>query len=229
MKIDFKSFKKKCTKDKTVKFPTGSRVYAAHQGGGKTLSMVHDALILKEKWPEMVIYSNIKIDSNVLKYNYFETPDGLNQAINKTNGDKGVLILIDEAHLFFFRKQGISFDTLMSISQQRKDRRAIFFSTQIWEEMDISLRKQVNEIVKCRHFGNIQINTIYDGHQLSYDKKESQYVAPKLYSSIFKHNDELYHLYNTYQKIITNKDYYRPLAPDNNFIKSQVEISVKKR
>lgn len=229
MKIDLKSFREKLTRDKEKKFPTGSTVFIGHQGKGKTLSMVHTTLKLKEEWPKSIIYSNIRLNPNVVKYNYFDTPEGLNKALNISNGEDGVILLIDEAHLFFYRKNGINFDTLMAISQQRKDRRKILFSTQIWEEMDISLRKQVKEIVSCNNIVGIQINTWRDGYRLSYNKQEGEYQAPKIYTEIFKHNDYLYSIYNTYQKIITNRDYYRPLALDNNLFKNQVSISVGKK
>lgn len=116
--------------------------------------------------------------------------------------------MLDEAHLYFGRKDGIPLDVLTCISQQRKDRRRLVFSSQIWEELDISLRKQVKEIVHCRCIlGKIQINTVSDGETLHYDKMLGQYVADKKYTEIFKHNNEYYTRYDTYQKIITNDQY----------------------
>ena len=64
-------------------------------------------------------------------------------ALAERRGAKGVLILLDEAHLYFHKSKGMPLDVLTAISQQRKDRRKLVFSSQIWEELDISLRKQV--------------------------------------------------------------------------------------
>lgn len=143
-----------------------------------------------------------------IEYFPISDTDSLKVAVNSENGSDGVLILLDEAHLYFGRKDGIPLDVLTCISQQRKDRRRLVFSSQIWEELDLSLRKQVKEIVRCRClFGKIQINTVSDGESLHYDKQESKFVADKKYVEIFKHNDEYYKRYDTFQKIVTNEQY----------------------
>lgn len=216
MKIDFNSFRRHWTRPKGVQFPTQSRVYKGFQGQGKTLSMVKYAFDLQKAFPKCHIFSNIKIEG-LENYHYLETDDDVKKALEFSNGADGVLVLLDEAHLYFNKKSGISLDVLTAISQQRKDRRRIVFSSQIWEELDISLRKQVKEIVSCRcFFGCIQFNTIYDGETLTYDKLSSSYVAQKKYSEIFKHYDVLYSCYNTLQKIVTNESYQRSYIPETH-------------
>lgn len=206
MKIYWSTFKDKLTKDKTKKFPVGTRIYKGFQGSGKTLSCVAYLFRLKEEYPNCKIFGNIKI--NKLKdYRYLETDSDIIKALNYSNGEDGVAILIDEAHLYFGKKTGISIDVLTAISQQRKDRKRIIFTSQIWEELDISLRKQVKEVVDCRNYFGIQVNTVSDGESLHWDKTESSYVANKLYTEIFKHNDKLYKSYDTLQKILTNREY----------------------
>ena len=134
--------------------------------------------------------------------------------------------MLDEAHLYFGRKDGIPLDLLTCISQQRKDRRRLVFSSQIWEELDISLRKQVKEIVHCHcMFGKIQINTVSDGETLHYDKQLSQFVADKKYTEIFKHNDEYYKRYDTFQKIITNQEYQA--LPTVSAVFNEIKVTKK--
>lgn len=213
MKIYFDSFKYKWVKPEKNQFPTGSRVYKSYQGGGKTLSMTFYAFQIQKQFPDCIIYSNILING-LNNYHYIENDNVLRQALEHRNGKNGVLVLLDEAHLYFGKKSGIPLDVLTAISQQRKDRRRLVFSSQIWEELDISLRKQVKEIVDCRILFNcIQFNTIYDGETLSYDKLSSQYVAKKIGSEIFKHSKKLYDSYSTYQKIFNNSQYSRTYNP----------------
>lgn len=213
MKIDFKSFTKHWTRPAPNQFPVGSRVYKGFQGSGKTLSMVKYAFDIVNAFPDCHVFSNIKING-LSNYHFIENDDDLKNALEFRNGDKGVLVLLDEAHLYFNKKFGISLDVLTAISQQRKDRRRLVFSSQIWEDLDISLRKQVKEIVSCRCFFKcIQFNKVSDGESLTWDKMQSSYVANKLYIDIFKHNDDLYNSYSTYQKIITNNDYQRSYSP----------------
>lgn len=237
MRIYWDTFTKKWHRPPRNQFPTGSRVYKGFQGSGKTLSMVKYAKDLLKAYPDMVIFSNINIYGieqlyyhqaydDEQKCYYYERDNGnyqfihddelLKHALMFRNGTGGVLVLLDEAHLYFNKKTGISLDVLTAISQQRKDRKRLVFSSQIWEELDISLRKQVKEIVNCRCLlGFLQINTIFNGETLRYQHNldgSSGYNAKKISTEIFKHSDYLYNSYNTYQKIITNQQYDRPLT-----------------
>ena len=213
MKIDFPTFIKKWTRPPANQFPVGSRVYKGYQGSGKTLSMVKYAFDISKAFPRCEIWSNIRI-KGLPNYHFIENDDDVKTALEFPNGAGGVLVLLDEAHLYFNKKSGIPLDVLTAISQQRKDRRRIVFSSQIWEELDISLRKQVKEIVSCHClFSKIQYNQIYDGETLTFDKLQSSYVAKKIRSEIFKHYDTLYQSYSTYQKITTNSSYSRAYTP----------------
>ena len=203
MKVDLPSFTKKYERPALDQFPVGTRVYTGHQGCGKTLSCVKYIFDLKKHFPKSKIFSNVRLFG--LKYFHISDVSELKSALSFSNGSKGVLILVDEAHLYFGRKDGIPLEVLTCISQQRKDRRRIVFTSQIWEELDISLRKQVKEIVKCRCLlGKVQFNNVMDGETLHYDKLVGEYVADHKYYEIFKHNKEYYSRYDTYQKIITN-------------------------
>ncbi len=206
MIIDFKSFfEKKSLSDKGC-FPYGSRVYKAFIGGGKTLSMTHDIFQLKKKYPKMITFANYNIYG--LKDFYLIDSDRMmDYALSFSNGENGVVVAIDEAHLFWLKKDGIPVEVLSAISYQRKDRKKIMMTTQVWDELPVSTRKQVMEVVNCIRILNIQVNIVYNGSKLKYDKQESAYVAPKLYTSIFKHNDKLYKSFNTIQKAIKNNDF----------------------
>ena len=208
VKIDWESFKKKYEKPKKGQFPTGTRVYKGFQGSGKTLSMLNDIIQCRKIFPKAIIFSNLKIKD--LDYYFIQDNNQFRQAMTVQNGEDGVLIAIDEAHLFFNKKDGIPLDVLTCISQQRKDRRKIFFTTQIWEELDVSLRKQVKEVVTCQKRGRFQINKVIDGESIIFDKMLGTWTGQTIEYNIYKHNKELYNKYNTYQKIITNTEYNRP-------------------
>lgn len=214
MRIDYQSLIKSYTRPKKGLFPVGSRVYIGRQGKGKTLSMVKYIHDLKTAYPEMQIFSNVILYG--LEYHHLHEPHDVELALAYQNADKGVLVVLDEAHLYFNSKQGIPVDVLTAISQQRKDRRRIVFSSQIWNELDISIRKQVQDVVICRNFGRFQFNKIMDGESIRLDKSDYSYEMDKRYSELYKHNDEYYSRYDTYQKIITNSDYSR--TPVNNQI-----------
>lgn len=216
MRIYWDTFLKKYIRPPKNQFPTGTRVYKGFQGSGKTLSMVKYAFDIQKEFPNCIVVSNILING-LKNYYYIENDKVLHDALSFSCGEGGMLILLDEAHLYFNKKTGISLDVLTAISQQRKDRKRLVFSSQIWEELDISLRKQVKEIVNCTCIlGHLQKNSISDGETLSYDKLSGQYVAKHIRTEIFKHYKELYDSYNTRQKIINNTDYSRTTSTPVN-------------
>lgn len=210
MRIDWNSFIKHRTPEKGKQFPTGSAVYFGFQGQGKTLAMTDYAFRIKREFPECKVFANYNLFG--IDYTYCFSDEDVKDALSYQNGKNGVLILLDEAHLYFGKKTGIGLETLTAISQQRKDRRRIVFTSQIWEELDISLRKQVKEIYHCKKILNLILINVSDGETLSYDKLKSEYVANHKRWEIFKMNDEYYNRYNTYQKIITNDEMLAPLA-----------------
>lgn len=228
LSIDFKSFSKKGLKEPKHQFPIGTRVLKGFQGRGKTISAVKYIIDIQNKFPNCVIFSNVKI-SGLRNFYFCRKDDDIYYGLSYENGENGVICFIDEAHLFFNKKTGISLDVLTQISQQRKQRRKIIFTSQIWEELDISLRKQVPEIVKCWNLGNIQINKVSNGESLRWDKNESQYVADTIGIEIFKRNEILGNAYDTYQKIETNETYQRVFTPTFTVIPVNIKTPTNKR
>lgn len=225
--IDRKSLTKKKSPEKHGQFPTGTRAYKGWQGRGKTLSITEYVFRLKEKYPECVIFSNVKMQG-IPDFHYTKTDEEVRQGLRFRNGEKGVINVIDECHLYCNKKTGISIDFLTQISQQRKERRKIVISSQIWEDLDISLRKQVPEIITCRNFLNLQINTISNGEGLHYNKQSGQYEAPLRGVEIFKRNDEYFKRYDTYQKVETNEVYRREITPSTALVVKEIS-SLKNR
>ncbi|MDR3298220.1 MAG: hypothetical protein LBT19_02555 [Candidatus Nomurabacteria bacterium] len=215
MKIYWQTLKEKYQPEPKGLPPIGSRVYKGFQGSGKTLSMVLYAKEYHREFPQALIFGNLPIDLDGYTY----TKD-IEKCCRVKNADKGVLILIDEAHLYFQKKGNLSIEMLGAISQQRKNRRKIIFTTQIWEELDISLRKQVKEIVNCQSFLRFFIrNTIYNGETLTYDKLQGEYVADKTRSEFFKKTKELCSMFDTKLEIVRNteqiKDWGRGASPQS--------------
>lgn len=209
-RVDFRSFGKKLSKQDKNPFPIGTRVYVGHQGKGKTLSMVDYAYRLAAVYPEMVLYTNVIIKKPIgIKVFAISTPEGLKKALEHQNGEKGVLVLLDEAHLFWSKKDGIPLEVIGAISQQRKDRRRIVFTTQVWYSMDIDLRRQVKEVVVCRQFPfwqKLQWNTVFDGETVK-QTVDNDITMDRIFTEFFKHNDEYHTRYDTHQKITKNSDH----------------------
>lgn len=225
MKIFWDTIKKHYTKPKKDEFPIGLCCYIAWQGEGKTLSAVAEIYRVIKKFPKCIVVSNtpLKLSDYILA----DTTEKMKQAFRLKNGQNGVIYLIDEAHNFMFgKKKGVSIESMNQLCQQRKQRKRIIMTTQIWEDLDVPVRKQVPKVVKCRKIGKWQINTIYKGKTLHYDKKEGEWVADKDYTEIYKHNDEYYNRYDTLA-VITDNEEMTPLTREQ--LINNIEILNKKR
>lgn len=227
IKIDKKSFREKYIKDKTKRPPMGLRVYTAPQGGGKTLSMVHDALLLIKEFPKMKVVSNLKL--NGVEHYYFQGAEGLKKALNSCkNGQDGVLMIVDEFQLFASKKAGVPIEVFQALCQQRKQRRFMMGTAQDWEDVDVSTRKKVAEVVKCQtRLKKIQVNTVFDGYSIRYDKQTSSWECNQIGTHIFKHNQKLYDSYDTYAEVSTNEDMF--VAPKSPVVEVKSVVEIKQR
>lgn len=211
MIINWRSFSYHWTRPPKKQFPVGMVCYKGLQGAGKSLSEVNDAFEIKAEFPMCNVYSNMRLHG--IKYSFISNNDDLINALNTNNGANGSLFVLDEAQNLFNKRSGVPFEVMSQFCQNRKNRRCILMTSQIWEDLDVSLRKQVKTVVNCRCIlGKIQINTYHDGERLSYDKLEGVYTAPKRFTKIFKHNDKFYKRYDTLEVITTNKNYDRTLT-----------------
>lgn len=204
MQIDWRSFTKKYTKDKDG-FPFGIRFYDAAQGGGKTLSMVHDALELKKDYPDMITISNVIIKGLPNQKN-FDSVDELIYLLELSQEHKHTLVIIDEALTYFAENGGIDPALMNKITQNRKCRRFMMLATQKFKRVNNRLRDFSLETVKCMHFWFIQINVVRDDTTLHWDKDEMDFVGNKKYIYVFKRNNDLFNSFNTFASIKIDKN-----------------------
>lgn len=96
----------------------------------------------------------------VVQYN------GLDSLFNVSNGMHGVLFLIDEIHLEFnsLESRNISIEEMIEFSQQRKQRKHIVGTSQVYMRLAKPLREQIKDVVLCKNYGGLlQHNTLIDG------------------------------------------------------------------
>lgn len=199
MKVYWNTLFKKHTKDPDG-FPFGIRFYDAVQGGGKTLSMVFDALELKRQYPDMKLITNVNI-KDFEDLQSFETVEELIYLLEHSQENKHTLVIIDEALTYFAENGGIDPALMNKITQNRKCRRFVMLATQKFKRVNNRLRDFSLETVKCCHFLNFQINIVRDDTTLHWDKDEMDFIGQKKYIYIFKRNNDLYSRFDTFASI----------------------------
>lgn len=199
MRVYWKTLFKKHTKDPDH-FPFGIRFYDAVQGGGKTLSMVFDAIELKKQYPDMKLISNVIIN-DFEDIEIFDTVEELIRLLEKSQENKHTLVIIDEALTYFAENGGIDPALMNKITQNRKCRRFVMLATQKFKRVNNRLRDFSLETVKCGHFLNFQINLVRDDTTLYWDKQEMDFIGQKKYIYIFKRNNDLYKRFDTFATV----------------------------
>ena len=139
------------------------------------------------------IKDNIKI---VLEY------DGLDCIKNLSNGKEGVLYLIDEIHLEFnsLESKNIPIEIMVEVSQQRKQRKHIVGTSQVFMRLAKPLREQIDTVVICKNYlGCIQWNKVINGKTAT--EENGKLNAEILKKFLWFHTPLLYSSYDTYAKM----------------------------
>ncbi len=220
-RIEIKTFTKHRSKIKRG-FPTGTVFFTGRQGAGKTLSATHYLQRLKNKYPELYIYSNIKlaiadkvitsdeVAQFILDRKIEGTPCGVCEICTRPDDvfDDGTLcdnlreipiaFFLDEIQTVLFNsKKSVSFETFKAICQQRKALKTIVGTMQEFLDLDIKYRRQLYSFVECFPFGAIQFEIWKDPAKMKYNQDVMDYVAPAMDWNIWKRHDEAYRIYDT--------------------------------
>lgn len=176
-------------------------VFCGSQGSGKTLSAVQYVKKLCEEYPRAVLVTNVKIDglpahTAVVEY------DGIESLVKHSNGYAGVIYFIDEIHLEFnsLESKNIPIEVMVEVSQQRKQRKHIVGTSQVYMRMAKPLREQIHNVVLCKNFFKvIQFNRLIDGEN-TYEENGKLHIET-MKRVFWFHSPKLYGCYDTYAKM----------------------------
>ncbi len=132
----------------------------------------------------------------VIEYN------GLDCIKELENGEEGIIYFIDEIHLEFnsLESKNIPIDVMVEVSQQRKQRKHIVGTSQVYMRMAKPLREQIKEVVICRNFFKfIQYNRLVDGE--TSHEEDGKLCFDTVKRVFWFHSVELYRSYDTYKKM----------------------------
>lgn len=213
--------------------PTGTQVYCGRQGAGKTASAVYHTYRLKQRYPKSIIVSNLRLNymrglsftsteelAKILNsskfdptkyYIKFQTTEELHIVLTKiNNGFFGVIYIIDEIHTYFnaLNSKNTPMFVFTEISQQRKQRKCIIGTSQIFMRMEKALREQCDNLIMCNTIlGFWTFQKAYDGMTLQQEYDGSLIGKVKKVGWFF-HTRKTRELYDTYQKVISSELQY---------------------
>lgn len=181
---------------------SGIMVFCGPQGSGKTLSAVQYVQKLAKRYPKAIICSNVTI-YGLPETTRFVEYDGISSLTDLENGEFGVIYFIDEIHLEFnsLESKSIPIEIFTEISQQRKQRKHIVCTSQLFLRLAKPFREQAKTVIMCRSaLGRLlQINDIYNGDTLM--EGPDGFSGDRIGVSFWWHSPALYQAYDTYAKI----------------------------
>lgn len=147
---------------------------------------------------------NINFLTEVVEYK------GLDSLLEIENGENGVIYFIDEIHLEMnsLESKNLSMDTIVELSQQRKQRKLIVGTSQVFMRMAKPLREQVKNVIICKNFFRLlQVNRYVD-NEFAYEK-DGKLCSDRSKMFFWFHSPRLYNSYDTYAKMKRYKNEWR--------------------
>lgn len=145
------------------------------------------------------------------QYIQFSTMDELACVLTQVNnGFKGVLYVIDEIHTYLnaLDSKNVPMYVFTEISQQRKQRKAIVGTSQLFMRLAKPLREQCDNMIKCKTFFNIlTVQRAYDGETVEQDLN-GRLVGNLRRRGWFFHTREIRNAFDTYQKVVSGVEQY---------------------
>lgn len=229
--IDCWRYKRKFRKENPEYFdPEGLLIFCGGQGSGKTLSAVQYVKKLCEEYPRAILVTNVKIEglpahTAVVEY------DGIKSLTSHSNGYAGVIYFIDEIHLEFnsLESKNVPIEVMIEVSQQRKQRKHIVGTSQVYMRLAKPLREQIKNVVLCKNFFKVlQYNRLIDGDSSFEQNGKLHFETVK--RVFWFHSPKLYGSYDTYAKMKRYRKEWNGVSRqniyDNNF---NVNLGVDKK
>lgn len=187
--------------------PDGLVVFTGAQGTGKTLSAVNYVENLLIRYPKALLVTNLKLNNypfDESRIFFFNNSDDLSKY---QNDEFGVIYLIDEIQLYFnsLQSKNINPDVMVQISQQRKQRKHIVATSQVFGRMAKPLREQFSSVLVCKNFlGFTQFNKLVDRDSIDENDNGTTLKGSVKKRFFWFHSPKDYGKYDTYYVIQQN-------------------------
>ena len=182
--------------------PDGLWCFCGAQGSGKTLSAVQSVKRILREYPKAIFCSNLLIhgiDQDIIPFTDYS------QITNLDNGLHGVVFLIDEIQTVWncIESKNIPISELGTLCQNRKSRRLVIGTSQVYGRVAKPIREQYKYVILCNNvLKYIQYNIVVDPCAGGYTSEDDGHFEGEIIKkSIFFHSPDAYKSYDTLNKI----------------------------
>ena len=187
--------------------PQGIHMFCGEQGCGKTIACVEMMLRYQKMYPKSKMITNFSViteDDELTKWQ---------QLLDYTNEKKGVIVGIDEIQNWFMSgKNQLPEGMLEVATQNRKNRRVICCTAQVFTRVNKGLREQVTNVYEPHTY--LGCFTVVIKKKYKFDS--AGYVIGSKIKGMycFTHTEEIRNAYDTYKVIHTlAQEGFKDLTP----------------
>ena len=173
----------------------GLHLFCGEQGSGKTTAVVELIQRWKKRYPAMKVITNMDLKGEDKSITHWR------DILEYSNDIYGTAVVIDEIQAWFSSNESKNFppEMLAEISQQRKQRKAIVGTAQVFSRVAKPIREQTHYIyLPMTLFGCL---TIVRKTKREYWDDEKQRFRKYCGIYFFVHTDEIRNAFDTYKKI----------------------------
>lgn len=188
----------------------GVHLICGEQGSGKTITLAYLLRRYQNRYPQVKVRTNFfyKEQNGAIK--------SWKDLVFKTNGIYGEIDVLDEIQNWFSSLQSKDFppDMLQEITQQRKQRKIIVGTAQVFTRVSKPIREQVNFLyLPTTFFGCLTVVRVYKP-SFSDDGTIKKTKMRKMF--FFVHDEELRDSFDTYHKVeMLGHSGFKPEAPQS--------------
>lgn len=176
--------------------PQGIHMFCGEQGCGKTIACVEMMLRYQKMYPHSRMITNFGVSSEDDELTKWE------QLLDYTNEKKGVIVGIDEIQNWFMSgKNQLPEGMLEVATQNRKNRRIICCTAQVFTRVNKGLREQVTMVYEPHTYLGCFTVVIKKKYKFDTDGSVLDSKIKGMYC--FTHTEELRNAYDTYKVIHT--------------------------
>lgn len=192
--------------------PQGIHMFCGEQGCGKTIACVEMMLRYQKMYPKARMITNFAVTTEDNELSQWQ------QLLDYTNEKKGVIVGIDEIQNWFMSgKNQLPEGMLEVATQNRKNRRVICCTAQVFTRVNKGLREQVTMVYEPHTYLGCFTVVVKKKYKFDTDGTVLDSKVKGMYC--FTHTEELRNAYDTYKVIHTlAKEGFKdvPAAPVTN-------------
>lgn len=182
---------------------SGLICFCGVQGSGKTLSSVLYLKSLMDCYPKSICVSNISLSPDFFDLSRVIPYQGISQLHDIHNGDEGVIILLDEIQIEFnsLESKQMNIPIFELVCQQRKQRKHIIGTTQVFGRLAKPFREQFKYSVLCQNlFGSLFVQRVYSAQNVATEEDIRTELTPRC-SKFYIANPQFFNYYDTYEVV----------------------------